>query len=65
MLYKIRWDEIGKYDIPAVINYILDKTSLTKLIYTSHSMGGAVFFIAMITHPELNDKIEMMVMHIQ
>lgn len=52
---------MGKYDIPAVINYILAKSGRDKLIYAGHSLGGAIFFIAMITHPELNDKIEMMV----
>lgn len=61
-IYEGRWDEIGKYDIPAVINYILTETGLSKLIYTGHSLGGAFFFIAMITNPELRDKIEMMVL---
>lgn len=52
---------MGRYDVPAIINYILLTTSRTKLIYIGHSMGCAVFFVAMITHPELNDKIEVMV----
>ena len=55
------WDEMGNFDIPAVINYILEKTNRPSLIYVGHSMGGAMFFIAMLKHPELNDKIEMMV----
>lgn len=51
---------MGKYDIPAVINYILNKTGRTKLSYVGHSMGCAIFFVAIVTHPELNDKVEMM-----
>lgn len=54
---------MGKYDIPATINYILAQSGRDKLIYCGQSMGGAIFFIAMITYPELNDKIEMMVCH--
>lgn len=51
---------MGKYDIPAVINYVLAKTGRTKLIFIGHSMGCAIFFLAIITHPELNDKVEVM-----
>ena len=55
------WDQIGNYDIPAVINYILKKTSQSKLTYIGHSLGCGVFFIAMVLHPELNAKIDLMV----
>ena len=34
-----RWDEMGLYDIPAELNYILKKTGGQKLIYIGHSMG--------------------------
>jgi len=53
-------DEMGKYDIPAVINYILNKTGENSLSYVGHSMGCAVLFIAMTYHPELNSKIDVM-----
>jgi len=59
--WNFSWDEIGNYDIPAVIEYIRRKTGQTKLIYMGHSLGATVFFIAMIKHPELNAQIEMMI----
>ena len=52
---------MGKYDIPAVLNYILAKTGRDKLIYIGHSMGTTMFWVAMETHPELNQKIQFMV----
>ena len=52
---------MGIYDTPAVIEYIRTKTGQRKLIYIGYSLGAAVFFIAMIKHPELNDQIEMMI----
>ena len=52
---------MGKYDIPAVLNYILAKTGRVKLIYIGHSMGTTMFWVAMETHPELNQKIQLMV----
>lgn len=52
---------MGKYDIPAVINYVLSVTGRSTLSYVGHSMGCAMFFIAMTYHPELNDKINVMI----
>lgn len=63
LFFKVNdsWDELGNYDIPAVIKFILDKTGQPKLSYVGYSLGSAMFFIAMSKHPELNSKIEMMV----
>lgn len=55
------WDEIGNYDLPAVINHILKTTGQSKLSYIGHSLGCGTFFIAMVKHPELNSKIDVMV----
>lgn len=52
---------MAKFDIPAVINYILSKTGRDKLIYIGYSMGCSMFFASLATHPELNSKIDVMV----
>lgn len=52
---------MGQYDVPAYIDYILKETGKPKLIYVGHSMGSTIFFIAMASHPQLNDKIELMI----
>ena len=49
------------YDIPAYIDYILNATGEEKLVYVGHSLGCTLFYIAMIEHPHLNDKIETMI----
>ena len=56
-----RFDEMGEYDVPAFINYILQVTGRSKLSYIGHSMGCTAFFIAMIKHQELNSRIDSMV----
>ncbi|XP_046451056.1 lipase 3-like [Daphnia pulex] len=58
--WKFSWDQMGTFDIPSVVNYILTKTGRAKLSYIGHSMGCAMFFVAMINRPELNDRIEVM-----
>ncbi|EFX88863.1 hypothetical protein DAPPUDRAFT_311149 [Daphnia pulex] len=59
--WEFSWDEIGNSDIPSMIDYILKETGQPKLSYIGHSLGCGVFFIAMVKHPELNEKIEIMV----
>lgn len=56
-----RWDELGGYDIPSSLRFILSKTGFKKLSYIGHSLGTGIFFIAMIRHPELNQHIHKMI----
>jgi len=58
--WDFAWDEMARYDIPANIDYILNATGEEKLVYVGHSLGCTLFYIAMIEHPHLNDKIELM-----
>ncbi len=58
--YRYRWDEVGEYDVPATIEYVLRQTGQEQLVFYGHSFGATVFFIAMIKHPELNAKVERM-----
>lgn len=53
--------EIGKYDLPATIDYILQTTNYSRLHYIGHSQGTTSFFVAMSERPEYNEKILLMV----
>ncbi|CAH0560470.1 unnamed protein product [Brassicogethes aeneus] len=58
------WDysfhEIGYYDLPAKIDYIINKTGKPKLSYIGHSQGCTSFLVMCATRPEYNDKINIM-----
>lgn len=54
------WDEMAKFDIPAVIDYILNTTKHKQLSYVGHSMGTTMFYAAMSENPEYNSKIKVM-----
>lgn len=54
------YHEIGYYDLPAKIDYILQKTNKDQLSYIGHSQGGTTFFILGCTRPEYMKKINVM-----
>lgn len=51
------WHEIGVYDLPATIDYILEQTNQTKLAYAGVSQGGAVILVTLSERPQYNEKI--------
>ena len=52
-----RWYEVGKYDIPAVINFITSFRN--KLVhYIGHSLGATYFCVAAIERPDIGRKIK-------
>ena len=48
-------------DIPTAVDFILEKTKQDKLYYIGHSMGTTMFWVALNEHPNLKDKISLMV----
>ncbi len=53
---------MGRYDIPASVDYVLNVTGQEKLAaYVGHSLGCALFFIGAIHEPKLNSQVEMMI----
>uniref|UniRef100_A0A670ICU8 Lipase n=1 Tax=Podarcis muralis TaxID=64176 RepID=A0A670ICU8_PODMU len=53
------FDEKAKYDLPASINFVLNKTGQEKIFYVGHSEGTTMAFIAFSTMPHLAKKIKM------
>ncbi|MBZ3872618.1 Lipase member K [Sciurus carolinensis] len=51
-------DEMAKYDLPATINLIIEKTGQEQLYYVGHSQGTTIAFIAFSTNPELAKRIK-------
>lgn len=60
-LLNCSFDEIGYYDIPACIDYILATTNQQKIFYLGHSQGNTAFFAMAAQRPEYNEKIRLMV----
>lgn len=59
---RIDMDWMAKYDLPAVIDYVLRNTSHAKLSYVGHSQGGMMGFAGFSTwNPEYATKVDLFV----
>jgi len=52
---------MAKYDVPALVDYVLDYTNKTSVSWVGHSQGTCQVFAALSTQPALNDKINLFV----
>lgn len=57
--WDFSWDEMGKYDIPAMIDYILAFTNQEQLFYVGHSQGTLVLFSQLGQNPKLASQIKL------
>ncbi|XP_057242343.1 gastric triacylglycerol lipase-like [Malurus melanocephalus] len=56
--WAFSFDEMARYDLPAMINFIEQKTGQKQLYYIGHSQGTTIGFIAFSTMPQLARKIK-------
>uniref|UniRef100_A0A672TRN8 Lipase member M-like n=1 Tax=Strigops habroptila TaxID=2489341 RepID=A0A672TRN8_STRHB len=57
--WAFSFDEMAKFDLPAAIDFIVEKTGQEKLYYIGYSQGTTIAFIAFSTMPELAQKIKL------
>ena len=50
---------MGAYDLPSMLNKVLETTGQEKLFYVGHSMGTTAFMVMANMHPEMNEKVEL------
>ena len=51
-------DDLGRYDFPALIHFVLEQTGKRQLHYIGHSQGNAQAFIGLTLHPHLHDHVK-------
>ncbi|XP_065358156.1 lipase 1-like [Calliphora vicina] len=58
--WKFSWHEIGLYDLPIMIDHILEETGFKKIGYFGHSQGTTAFWVLCSLQPQYNEKITVM-----
>jgi lysosomal acid lipase/cholesteryl ester hydrolase len=56
--WEFSWHEMGVYDLPTTINYIINATGQKQIHYVGHSQGCSIFFVMLSEKPEFNQLIE-------
>ncbi|CAK6436300.1 unnamed protein product [Pipistrellus nathusii] len=57
--WAFSFDEMAKYDLPSIIDFIVNKTGQEELYYVGHSLGTTIGFAAFSTMPEVARRIKM------
>lgn len=55
--WQFSFHEVGIYDIPAMLDYVLEKTSQNSLHFVGDSQGSTGFIVMLAERPEYNGKI--------
>ncbi|KAL1114766.1 hypothetical protein AAG570_007590 [Ranatra chinensis] len=58
--WNFSFHEMGYYDLPAVIDFMLAKTNHSQIYYVGHSQGTTQFYAMAATRPEYNAKVKVM-----
>uniref|UniRef100_A0A663EHJ0 Partial AB-hydrolase lipase domain-containing protein n=1 Tax=Aquila chrysaetos chrysaetos TaxID=223781 RepID=A0A663EHJ0_AQUCH len=56
--WQYSFDEIGKYDIPAELYFVMNKTGQKDVYYVGHSEASTAGFVAFSTYPELAQRVK-------
>ncbi|KAJ0171247.1 hypothetical protein K1T71_012797 [Dendrolimus kikuchii] len=53
--------ELGRYDLPAIIDYVRDTTNSSDVIYIGFSQGAGSFYVMCSERPGYSDKVSLMI----
>ncbi|XP_013079898.2 lipase member K-like isoform X1 [Biomphalaria glabrata] len=56
--WQFSWDEMAKYDLPAMINFVLNTSGVDQIFYVGHSQGTTIAFAEFGENPDLASHIK-------
>jgi pimeloyl-ACP methyl ester carboxylesterase len=61
IFWDFSWDQMAAYDLPAMVDYILEQTGESKMFYIGHSQGTLISFAGLSQNLDLSSKIKLFV----
>lgn len=55
----VSWHEMGLYDVPAMMDYILERTGFEEMHLLGHSMASSAMLVTLSERPEYNNKVRL------
>ncbi|GMS99514.1 hypothetical protein PENTCL1PPCAC_21689, partial [Pristionchus entomophagus] len=55
--WNFSWDDMGRFDYPAIISYILKRSRSKKMYVVGHSQGALSFLISTTVAPSIRKKV--------
>lgn len=59
--WQFTFMHMGKYDVPALVDYVLNRTGQKKLVYVGHSQGSTQMLAQLSDNPEFMNKIHIFI----
>lgn len=56
--WQFSWDHMARYDLPAMVDYILKETNVPQIYYAGHSQGTEIIFAGLGRNATLAAKIK-------
>lgn len=60
--WQFSWDEMARYDLPAQLNHVMDRSGQSKIYYVGHSMGTSTFLAMNSVNETWAEHIELAVL---
>ncbi|XP_039266703.2 lysosomal acid lipase/cholesteryl ester hydrolase-like isoform X1 [Styela clava] len=59
--WRYSWQQFSEIDLPAMVDYIIEKTGNKKIYYIGHSQGTLIMFARLAEDPDFNEKIHLFI----
>ena len=60
--WSFTWDEMAKYDLPALLNYTIEHSGKEKIYYVGHSMGTTTYMAMNSVDQSWAERVELAVL---
>ncbi|XP_045609070.1 lipase 3 [Procambarus clarkii] len=58
--WEFSWNEMARYDMPAMLGYVLNVSGAAQVSFVGHSMGNSLLFAMMYYYPHLTSWVRVM-----